>query len=91
MASVRTSEKQNIVDIAIQLGGSANAAYEIAKANGVSITDVLEPGQTINVSEVNNADIARYYRVAGIKPETNAEQSTDFPRLFDDEFSIEFE
>lgn len=92
MASVKVSRKQSLFDVAIQKAGLAHAAYEIAKANGIAITDTLEPGQSIEIPEVVGADLVRYYKGKGIKPETASPELTEeYDRLFDVEFFEEFE
>ena len=92
MASIKVSKRQSVLDVAIQKAGSEKAAFEIAEANGLSITDTLEPGQQIEVPTIYNADMVKYYSGKGIKPETaDPEQTEEFDRLFDVEFFEEFE
>jgi hypothetical protein len=54
---------QSVLDIAIQEDGNVLAAFEWAIANGISITEELEPGQklTSQVSVFRNDDVARYF------------------------------
>lgn len=70
MANVRVSEKQNLLDVAIWKAGSPEAAFVIALENDLALTDDLAPGQVIEISEVVNADVARYYANKGIVPAT---------------------
>lgn len=63
-------ENQSLFDIAIQECGSAEAAYDIAKLNGLSVTDELTPGQELNIPTPENRNIASYYRQRNIKPAT---------------------
>jgi len=62
---------QSMLDIAIMVSGSAEAAYNIALENGISITDDLTPGQVL-VFEGNptNRRVVEYYAANGIKPAT---------------------
>ena len=87
MAKIKVSKRQNIIDVAVQQAGSANAAFEIAEANGLSVTDYLEPGQEIEVPTVYNTDRVAYLSNKGIKPET---AENDLPDDFDQFFGIEF-
>lgn len=87
MAKIRVSKRQNIIDVAVQKAGSANAAFEIAEANGLAVTDYLEPGQEIEVPNVHNADRVNYFENKGIKPET---AENDLPDDFDQFFDVEF-
>lgn len=70
MASVHASEKQNLLDIAIWKCGSPEAAFALALKNDLAVTDDLTPGQVIELPEVFNADVARYFNNKGIVPAT---------------------
>jgi len=63
---------QSLFDIAIQVYGSVKYVFDLALANGLSITYVLEPGQHIEAPEINveSNDIQNYYMSNGIKPAT---------------------
>jgi hypothetical protein len=61
---------QSILDIAIQACGSATAAFALAVANGLSVTDDLIPGQDLVVPAVVNSDVVTYYVNNGIVPVT---------------------
>lgn len=63
-------EGQSLIDVAIQCCGSAEAAYEIAVLNGLSITDDLAAGRELNIPTAVNATIVSYYTQKGIKPAT---------------------
>jgi hypothetical protein len=56
-------ENQSLIDIAIQQDGSALCAFDWAAANGLSITDVLTPGQQLiePLSDYRNVDVANYF------------------------------
>lgn len=64
---------QSIIDIAIQEYGTAQASFQLAMANGLSITDKLTAGQKL-VALVKpnylNTDIQKYYKNKGIQPAT---------------------
>jgi hypothetical protein len=63
-------EHQSIFDLAVICAGSAEAAYELAVANGLSVTDDLVTGETLNQASVLNADVAAYYKNKGLQPAT---------------------
>ena len=63
-------ERQSLIDIAIQCCGSAEAAYDIALLNNISITDELTAGRELNIPTAVNASVVSYYTQKGIKPAT---------------------
>lgn len=69
---VTVSNNQSLFDIAIQVYGSVKYAFDLALANGLHITSVLEPGQELETPELetDHADIRDYYAANGIKPAT---------------------
>ncbi|WP_461632734.1 hypothetical protein [Labilibaculum euxinus] len=70
MASVRVSRRQSLLDVAIQKSGSVLAAIDLAVKNGLSITDDLMPGESVNLVDVKNSDIKAYYEAKNIVPAT---------------------
>jgi hypothetical protein len=66
-------ENQSLLDIAIQCRGNASAAFEIAKANGKSLTDELNAGkqQVIPDTLYYNKDTAEYYQGKELLPATS--------------------
>jgi hypothetical protein len=79
---------QTLFDIALQYCGSAQAAYDIARLNDISLTD--EQSGEIEVPAAINARLAKYFRDNGLCPAT-------FPvgeiieRIFDYTFDETFE
>ena len=67
------AEGQTLIDIAIQHLGSADAAYDLATLNGMSITDKLSPGQTLELPAVVDKDVVAYYANRGIVPATDTD------------------
>ncbi len=63
---------QSLFDISIQVYGSIAYVFDLALANGLSITSDLVPGQQIEVPEieVESTSIRDYYAANGIKPAT---------------------
>ncbi len=63
---------QSLLDIAVQYTGTIENAFKIAVANGLSLTDELEPGaQLIIPADVEkNSDVVNYFSAKGIQPAT---------------------
>ena len=73
-------ENQTMLDIAIQYCGDADSALDVAIANGLSLTDSLQPGQILTLPEIPaNRAVANYYGVNGIKPATGETPETAPP------------
>ena len=82
---------QSLVDIAVQELGSVEGVFELAKLNGISVTDDLIPGQELTLPIISNIPIANYYANKGIKPATADNEVIDnVERVFFEELSIEF-
>lgn len=64
-------DRQTLADIALQYGGELSAIMEIALMNGLSLTDALADGQTLEVPD-RPADerVVSRYRVKKIEPAT---------------------
>lgn len=69
MNTATVSSGQSLFDIALQHCGAMEAAFDIALANGLSLTDELMPGQTLALPQKTyDADVAAYYSVNSIQP-----------------------
>lgn len=57
-------QNQTLLDIAVQEYGNAQAAFDIAVANNIGVTDDLTPGQKLFAPQSNykNTPIAEYFR-----------------------------
>lgn len=88
--NVTVQDNQSIIDLAIQHCGSAEAAFDLAALNGISITDELAAGQTLQLPDVANKDIAKYYFDRGIVPATGTAIDLDNGRTFDNSYNITF-
>lgn len=73
---VQASDRQSLFDVAVERLGSAEAAFALAMKNGLSITDVMTPGQPLEMVEVMNVRVADYYLTRAIKPVTGSLQLT---------------
>ena len=70
MNQVIVVKGQTLLDIAVQAAGSVEAAFEIAAANNISMTDDLAEGTSLIVPSVIDQTVADYFRVNGIIPKT---------------------
>lgn len=63
---------QSLLDFAIQHTGSVLNVFEIAKANGLAISEELSSGTELIIPESvrNNSDILNYYTSKVIQPAT---------------------
>lgn len=73
MGTVMVKERQTLLDIALQTSGSVEAVMELAKQNGLSITDELSDGQVLEVKEVKDVAVVERYAVEGVCPATEEE------------------
>jgi hypothetical protein len=74
MKTVSTQERQTLFDIALQFCGDANAAFEIAEENDVSLSAVLTAGTVLNVPEPADAPAKKtveYYALNSVSPATD--------------------
>lgn len=65
---------QSLIDLAIQTAGSAAAAYELAVANGLSVTDDLTPGAELKSVDVFEQKVLTYFVNKNITPATDLSQ-----------------
>lgn len=74
---------QSLLDMAVQVYGNADAAFDIALEAGMAITDEPAPGTVLPVPESARSDawIAARYGRGGWRPATyiTAENLTDVP------------
>lgn len=82
---------QSLVDVAIQVYGSAEGVFVLAKDNGMEVTDVPMPGSQLEYStgSVMAKNVAQYYSSKRVNAATGA--SFD-PRagVWDDSFDLTF-
>ena len=89
-------DRQSLFDVAVQAAGSAEAAFELAMLNGLSVTDELETGQELapaNSPEgrgLRNRGIADYYANRQLKPATGLTEDSLPGRIFDYTFDNSF-
>ena len=81
---VTAKNNQSLFDMAVQTLGSAEAIFDIAIANGISITDDLTVGQTLQIthkSDYSQRRTAAYYSINGIMPATAISLTEDISVL----------
>ena len=64
----RVLQRQSLLDMAIQEGGTLQILMELAQANNLSITDELSPGEEIQFSGKGDKKVVDIYRKNGYKP-----------------------
>lgn len=88
---MRVKRGQSLIDIAIQECGSAEAAYNLATLNGLSVSDSPVPGSNVDVPGVLNGAVSSLYLQRGIVPATLFEiEMEGVERVFFEEMSLEF-
>lgn len=67
--------KQTILDMSLMAYGNVDNVLALLLANGISLTDDVEPGTALIVPaiETEDADIVNYYTRKTIKPATGLE------------------
>lgn len=63
---------QSLLDVCLQHTGSIEGVFELAMANDLAITDVVEAGAVLQLPEgiALDKDILNYYTAKGIQPAT---------------------
>lgn len=67
---ITVTSRQNILDVAIEHCGALEAAYELAVANGLCLTDDLVNGRELKETEITDSDVTLFYNVNKVKPAT---------------------
>jgi hypothetical protein len=68
---ITVTQGQSFFDIAIQHAGAPEAAIQLAEINGMSITETLATGQTLEPVNISNKRVYNYYTANNIKPATD--------------------
>ena len=85
---MKALQGQTVIDMAIQACGSLEAAYDLAVANGVSITDTVS-GNMTSVDVVKQT-IADYYSNKGLHPSSISAYSDSDDGIFTEQFAEQF-
>lgn len=85
-------QRQSIADIAIQVYGDIRGALEIAIANNMSVTTVLEAGTEIDCPDTTFSPyIQEYVKRNRISPATElSDQDEVSARIFTEQFTKEY-
>ena len=78
---VKVLSRQSVFDLAIQVSGSAESAFELAMLNGLSVTDSLTVGSDLIAPEIINRIVHNFYTVNQIKPATDYTINEPTPEL----------
>ena len=89
---VIAKDGQTLADIAIQEYGSLSAIIELAKANGLSITDIPGAGRELVLPDgVYNKTMQIYCKANEVEPATERDTSGLRLGIFTEEFTKEFQ
>lgn len=86
---ITVAPQQSMLDIALQHAGGAEAVFELAGTNTISITDDLGIGQQLVATPILSKEVTNYYAVHNICPATAITNDTINEILGDGE-GIEF-
>lgn len=83
---------QTLADVAVQEFGSWEAMIAIARENGMSMTEVPSAGTVLAMPDATwNRTMQNYCKDNDVSPATARDQSNVRLRIFDEEFTEEFE
>jgi hypothetical protein len=83
---------QSILDIALMTCGMVEAAYDIALANDIDITDNVEGKLLVIPAELTkNKKVVEYYTINEVKPATLFESPQIYFGTFDETFDETFD
>lgn len=70
MSSAIVQDRQTLLDIALQYCGDFASAIEIARLNGLALSDDPTPGTELQLPDVANARVVANFKALGISPAT---------------------
>ena len=71
MANLKVYERQSMLDVAVQHSGGIESVFDLAFSNGLSITDDINPYDSLlGCESIVDSDIVDYYSNKGIVPFT---------------------
>ena len=70
--NITVLHNQSVLDLAVQVYGTADAAFHLAKANEISVTEMLVPGTILDTPEFEDAvpEVVNFFMAKNIKPAT---------------------
>ncbi len=88
---MKVNDNQSLFDMAVQIAGNVEAAFDLALINGLSITDDLAIGSELKKVEAIKKDITNYYINRNVIPATaTTEIDLSTHRIFDNTFDNTF-
>lgn len=93
MIQVKVRRRQTLSDICLQVYGTLAGIVELARENGISVTQELVPGAVLTCPDVTYDNyLQTYVRKNGIIPATEYDGRGEIPqRIFTEEFTEEFQ
>lgn len=89
---VIAKDGQTLADIAIQEFGSLEAVMELARVNGMSVTEIPSAGRTLKLPDGSwNKTMQGWCKAHGVSPATERDESGARLGIFTEEFTEEFE
>ena len=69
---IRVKDRQTLLDVAVQVLGSAEGVFALCEHNGLNVTDRLRDGQLLewSLADVVNTRVRECYSLYGIAPAT---------------------
>lgn len=68
--TTQPNNRQNLIDVALEHCGTFEAAMQIALLNGISLTDDLEPGVSLQTPEVEKKRVVTNFQSLRHAPAT---------------------
>ncbi len=75
--SIAVEDRQSLFDLALQISGSIETAFELAMANDLSLTEDLSVQDLKEVGSIANAQVKAHYENNKITPATAIEGLTE--------------
>lgn len=89
---VTAKDGQTIADIAVQEFGSMEASMELARVNGMGVTEIPGAGRVLKLPDGSwNKTMASWCKSHGVSPATERDTCGAPLGIFTEEFTEEFE
>lgn len=89
---VTAKDGQTLADVAVQEFGSLEAVMELARLNGMSVTEIPGAGRSLKLPDGSwNKTKASWCKAHSVSPATERDESGARERIFTEEFTEEFE
>lgn len=67
---MKGSRGQTVLDVALEIAGRAEAAWELAAGSGLAVTEEAEGAELGEMTEGREEAVVRRYRAEGTRPAT---------------------